>query len=108
MSTISCGVTAGFVIKFSGADCIITGWGDVNKDNPHIQQPDQLQFAKVKIADFDQCRKNYRQVKKHLNPKRHVCADGGGTVDTCQGDSGGPLVCMNVSIFSDFCEVKVN
>ena len=82
---------------FQGADCIITGWGNVNKDNPHIQQPEQLQFAKVKIADFDACQKNYRQAKKYLNPKRHLCADGGGTVDTCQGDSGGPLVCMDVS-----------
>ena len=71
----------------------------MNKDNPHIQQPEQLQFAKLKIADFKTCQKNYRKVKKHLNPKRHICADGGGTVDTCQGDSGGPLVCMDVSTF---------
>ena len=89
----------GSIIIRLGTDCIATGWGDVNKDNPHIQQPEQLQFAKLKIADFKTCQKNYRKVKKHLNPKRHICADGGGTVDTCQGDSGGPLVCMDVSTF---------
>ena len=36
-----------------------------------------------------------------LNPNRHICADGGGTVDTCQGDSGGPLVCLDLSIFQN-------
>ena len=79
---------------------MITGWGDLNKENPHIQQPEQLQYAKVKISDFKTCQKNYRSAKEHLNPKRHLCADGGGTVDSCQGDSGGPLVCMDVSIRS--------
>ena len=91
---------------FLGTDCTITGWGDVNKENPHIQQPEQLQYAKLKIADFKTCQKNYRKVKKHLNPKRHICADGGGTVDTCQGDSGGPLVCMDVSAICEIHEFR--
>jgi secreted trypsin-like serine protease len=51
----------------------------------------------LKIFDFKTCQKNYRKVKKHLNPKRHICADGGGTADTCQGDSGGPLVCLDAN-----------
>ena len=71
----------------------------MNKDNPHIQQPEQLQYAKLKIADFETCQKNYRKEKMDLNPNRHICADGGGTVDTCQGDSGGPLDSLDVSIF---------
>ena len=71
----------------------------MNKDNPHIQQPEQLQYAKLKIADFKKCQKNNRKENMDLNPNRHICADGGGTIDTCQGDSSGPLVCLDFSIF---------
>merc|ERR1711976_33309 len=75
-----------------GQKCMISGWGDVNKDDPHIQQPSQLQMAEIEIKDFSNCRQNYLKQRKKLNLHRHLCASGEGK-DTCQGDSGGPMVC---------------
>ena len=80
----------------SGDKCSISGWGDVNQDDPHIQRPSQLQLAEIEIKDYDQCRQAYLKQRKKLNTKRHMCASGDG-LDTCQGDSGGPLVCYDVS-----------
>ena len=82
---------------------MISGWGDVNKDNPHIQQPPQLQMAEIEIKDFSNCRQNYLKQRKKLNLHRHLCASGEGT-DTCQGDSGGPMVCYAVRI-NFLCEL---
>jgi len=78
----------------AGDKCMITGWGDVNKDTPGIDQPQQLKLAQILIKDFSGCKEAYRDQRKTLNMKRHMCAAGEGT-DTCQGDSGGPLVCPN-------------
>ena len=78
-----------------GDKCFISGWGDVNKDDPHIQRPDQLKIAEIEIKDYDQCRQSYLKQRKKLNVKRHMCASAKG-LDTCQGDSGGPLVCYDV------------
>ena len=76
---------------------MISGWGDVNKDDPHIQQPTQLQTAEIEIKDFSKCRQNYLKQRKKLNLHRHMCASGEG-MDTCQGDSGGPMVCYSVRL----------
>ena len=83
-----------------GMKCHISGWGDVNKDDPHIQQPTQLQVAQIEIKNYDKCRAQYLKQRKKLNVNRHLCASGvgddGKALDTCQGDSGGPLVCYAV------------
>ena len=80
-----------------GDQCLISGWGDIDKFSPGIQAPDTiLQVAEITLKDFGQCKNAYQRVKKVLNPQRHLCASGDG-VDTCQGDSGGPLVCFRVS-----------
>jgi len=78
----------------TGDKCFISGWGDVNKDDPHIQRPEQLKIAEIEIKDYDQCRQSYLKQRKKLNVKRHMCASAKG-LDTCQGDSGGPLVCYD-------------
>ena len=85
---------------FSGeAKCLISGWGDIDKIQPGIQQPSEiLQLAEITLKDFSQCKMAYQRVHKNLNPQRHLCASGDG-VDTCQGDSGGPLVCLKVKCF---------
>lgn len=75
-----------------GTKCVISGWGDVNNKENHVQMPELLQVAFVNIANFEECQQKYKPLKKYLRPRKHLCAAGSGT-DTCQGDSGGPLVC---------------
>ena len=76
-----------------GEECLISGWGDINKRKYGIQQSRQLQVAQINIDEFSQCKANYTRQHYRLHENRHLCASAPGK-DACQGDSGGPLVCI--------------
>uniref|UniRef100_A0A8C5LLA0 Tryptase beta-2 n=1 Tax=Jaculus jaculus TaxID=51337 RepID=A0A8C5LLA0_JACJA len=79
-----------------GTPCWVTGWGDVNNDEP-LPPPYPLKQVKVPIVDNRLCDLKYHSgvytgdnvpiVRDDM-----LCA-GNTRGDSCQGDSGGPLVC---------------
>ncbi|XP_061493468.1 cationic trypsin-3-like isoform X2 [Rhineura floridana] len=72
----------------TGAECLISGWG--NTLSSGTSYPDLLQCLKAPVLSSSQCTNAYPgQITKNM-----ICVgflQGG--KDSCQGDSGGPVVC---------------
>ncbi|KAM6166938.1 tryptase beta-2-like isoform 2-T2 [Erethizon dorsatum] len=80
----------------SGTPCWVTGWGNVDNDEP-LPPPFPLKQVKVPIVENHLCDAKYHMglsTGDHIHIVREdmLCA-GNSQRDSCQGDSGGPLVC---------------
>ncbi|KAL0993624.1 hypothetical protein UPYG_G00110710 [Umbra pygmaea] len=77
------------ILKLRGAECWVTGWGDVNEDVP-LSGKQILQQLRVPLIKQCDCLEAY----PILTPEMVCAGFWNGGKDTCQGDSGGPLVCL--------------
>nr|P50343.1 RecName: Full=Tryptase beta-2; Short=Tryptase-2; AltName: Full=Mast cell protease 6; Short=rMCP-6; Flags: Precursor [Rattus norvegicus]BAA07486.1 mast cell tryptase precursor [Rattus norvegicus]prf//2116331A tryptase [Rattus norvegicus] len=80
----------------SGTSCWVTGWGDIDSDEP-LLPPYPLKQVKVPIVENSLCDRKYH-TGLYTGDDVPIVQDGmlcaGNTrSDSCQGDSGGPLVC---------------
>ncbi|XP_062955588.1 tryptase beta-2-like [Cynocephalus volans] len=80
----------------AGMRCWVTGWGDVDNDEP-LPPPFPLKQVKVPIVENHVCDAKYHTGLStgdniHIVRDDMLCA-GNSRRDSCQGDSGGPLVC---------------
>jgi len=65
----------------------VSGWGYTEEKSSIVSE--KLQFVKVPVVDFAQCRKSYAKTIG-LDERVQFCAAGDGK-DACAGDSGGPF-----------------